>query len=191
MESPYEDEMGRLCTAFETMRKTLLENNRELWRQAEERKRLNAAFSHNLRNPITVLKGSIKLAKNSIQGQVQTGQIQDHLIRIEDYIRRIECYIETMSSVQKLEEFPVERTKMEWESLLLQLRLSLIHILADTAIAASAKLAKQLGAFPKCNTEEIMSTPYFLANTTEMTRELVRKYGLRNSQLLTLSLIHI
>lgn len=122
MESPYEDEMGRLCTAFETMRKTLLENNRELWRQAEERKRLNAAFSHNLRNPITVLKGSIKLAKNSIQGQVQTGQIQDHLIRIEDYIRRIECYIETMSSVQKLEEFPVERTKMEWESLLLQLR---------------------------------------------------------------------
>ena len=59
--------------------------------------------------------------------------------------------------------------------------------MADTAIAASAKLAKQLGAFPKCNTEEIMSTPYFLANTTEMTRELVRKYGLRNSQLLTIA----
>ena len=59
--------------------------------------------------------------------------------------------------------------------------------MADTAIAASAKLTKQLGAFPKCNTEEIMSTPYFLANTTEMTRELVRKYGLRNSQLLTIA----
>lgn len=59
--------------------------------------------------------------------------------------------------------------------------------MADTAIAASAKLAKQLGSFPKCNTEEIMSTPYFLANTTEMTRELVRKYGLRNSQLLTIA----
>lgn len=59
--------------------------------------------------------------------------------------------------------------------------------MADTAIAASAKLAKQLGAFPKCNIEEIMSTPYFLANTTEMTRELVRKYGLRNSQLLTIA----
>lgn len=59
--------------------------------------------------------------------------------------------------------------------------------MADTAIAASAKLAKQLGAFPKCNTDEIMTTPYFLANTTEMTRELVRKYGLRNSQLLTIA----
>lgn len=59
--------------------------------------------------------------------------------------------------------------------------------MADTAIAASAKLAKQLGAFPKCNADEIMTTPYFLANTTEMTRELVRKYGLRNSQLLTIA----
>ncbi len=59
--------------------------------------------------------------------------------------------------------------------------------MADTAIAASAKLAKEKGAFPKCNVDEIMSTPFFLANTTEKTRELVNKYGLRNSQLLTIA----
>lgn len=60
-------------------------------------------------------------------------------------------------------------------------------VMADTAIAASAKLAKELGMFPKCNVEEIMETPYFQANTTERTKELVRKYGLRNSQLLTIA----
>ena len=59
--------------------------------------------------------------------------------------------------------------------------------MADTAIEASAKLAKEEGAFPGCNVEEIMSTPYFLENTSEKTRELVRKYGLRNSQLLTIA----
>ncbi len=59
--------------------------------------------------------------------------------------------------------------------------------MADTAISASAKLAKELGTFPKCKVEEIMETPYFLANTTEGTKELVRKYGLRNSQLLTIA----
>ena len=59
--------------------------------------------------------------------------------------------------------------------------------MADTAIAASAKLAKEKGAFPKCNVDEIMSTPFFQANTTEKTRELVNKYGLRNSQLLTIA----
>lgn len=59
--------------------------------------------------------------------------------------------------------------------------------MADTAIAASAKLAKELGTFPKCNIEEIMATPYFQANTSQKTRELVKKYGLRNSQLLTIA----
>lgn len=59
--------------------------------------------------------------------------------------------------------------------------------MADTAIASSAMLAKELGAFPECQVEEIMATPYFLANTTEKTKDLVRKYGLRNSQLLTIA----
>ena len=60
------DEMGRLCAAFEGMRGELLKTNRLLWQQAEERKRLNAAFSHDLRNPITVLKGTVKLMRQGI-----------------------------------------------------------------------------------------------------------------------------
>ncbi len=59
--------------------------------------------------------------------------------------------------------------------------------MADTAIAASALLAKEQGAFEACCVEEIMTTPYFLANTSEETRELVKEYGLRNSQLLTIA----
>lgn len=58
------DELGRICAAFEMMRKELLKTNRELWQQAEERKRLNVAFAHDLRNPVTVLKGSVKLMKS-------------------------------------------------------------------------------------------------------------------------------
>ena len=38
-----------------------------------------------------------------------------------------------------------------------------------------------------CNIGQVMETPYFQANTTEKTRELVKKYGLRNSQLLTIA----
>ena len=59
--------------------------------------------------------------------------------------------------------------------------------MADAAIAASARLARDKGAFPACCVEEIMETPYFMANTTEKTRDLVGKYGLRNSQLLTIA----
>lgn len=59
--------------------------------------------------------------------------------------------------------------------------------MADTAIAASSLLAKEKGAFPKCNTKEIMSTPFFKFNTSAPTREIVKKYGLHNSQLLTIA----
>lgn len=59
--------------------------------------------------------------------------------------------------------------------------------MADAAISASAKLAKEQGTYPGFNKEEVMSTEFFLANTTEHTRELVRNYGLRNSQLLTIA----
>lgn len=60
-------------------------------------------------------------------------------------------------------------------------------LMADTAIAASAMLAKEKGPFPKYEQENILSTPYFQANTSEGTVELVKKYGMRNSQLLTIA----
>lgn len=94
------DELGQICAAFETMRLELLKTNRELWQQAEERRRLNAAFAHDLRNPITVLKGSIRLLRqNPSDGQA--------LDRLENYTLRIERYVEAMSSIQRLEQMPV------------------------------------------------------------------------------------
>ena len=95
------DEMGQLCAAFEEMRSELLKSNRLLWQQAEERKRLNAAFSHDLRNPITVLKGSVKLLRQGIQDE-------QAIDRLESYTLRIEQYVEAMSSVQKLEQLSVK-----------------------------------------------------------------------------------
>ena len=60
-------------------------------------------------------------------------------------------------------------------------------VMADAAVAASALLAKEKGRFSGCKVEEIMETPYFLMNTAEETRALVKEYGLRNSQLLTIA----
>lgn len=59
--------------------------------------------------------------------------------------------------------------------------------MADTAIRESAMLAAREGAYPKCDKEAVLTTPFLLQNTSEETRELVAKYGLRNSQLLTIA----
>ena len=92
-----QDEMGQLCAAFESMRRELLQTNRLLWQQAEERKRLNAAFSHDLRNPITVLKGTVKLLRQGIPDE-------QAVERLEGYTLRIEQYVEAMSGIQRLEQ---------------------------------------------------------------------------------------
>lgn len=96
------DELGQLLAAFETMRKELLKSNQEMWRQAEERKRLNAAFSHDLRNPVTVLKGTVKLLRQDIHDD-------QALDRMENYTLRIEQYVEAMSGIQRLEQLPIQK----------------------------------------------------------------------------------
>lgn len=100
-----EDELGQLLSAFETMRKELLKSNQEIWRQSEERKRLNAAFSHDLRNPVTVLKGTVKLLRQNVNDR----QVLD---RLENYTLRIEQYIEAMSSIQRLEQLPLQKKEI-------------------------------------------------------------------------------
>lgn len=104
------DELGQLCVAFDTMREELLKSNQELWRQIEERKRLNAAFSHDLRNPITVLKGTVKLLR---QGTADKQTID----RLESYTQRIEQYVEAMSSIQRLEQMPLRVSECSYSLL--------------------------------------------------------------------------
>lgn len=102
------DEMGRLCASFETMRTALLANNRELWRAIEERRRLNAAFSHDLRTPLTVLRGYADFLKDYVpEGKVGEQKLLSTVSTMSGQISRLESYVRTMSEVQKLEDIGV------------------------------------------------------------------------------------
>lgn len=63
---------------------------------------------------------------------------------------------------------------------------NIAFIMANTAILTSSKLAKYNGCYPKYKTC-IMDSEFFKNNTNEKTKEHVSKYGLRNSQLLTIA----
>ena len=68
--------------------------------------------------------------------------------------------------------------------------LSLIHQVGRTmineALRQSALLAKENGTFPKYNAEAVLSSPFLISNADDDVLELIREYGLRNSQLLTI-----
>lgn len=108
--APASDELQQLCAAFESMRKALLANHRALWRQSEEQKRLNAAFAHNLRNPVTVLKGTIRLLE-------RTPDDPELLKQLGLYTLRIEQYIEAMSSIQSLDHILPRKEEVSFCSL--------------------------------------------------------------------------
>ena len=99
-----------MCHAFEIMRQELEQNNKKMWNSIEERKRLNAAFAHDLRNPITVLKGSVKFLD-------QDPADKRALERLGTYTARLEQYVEAMSSVQRLEQLPVQAADVALELL--------------------------------------------------------------------------
>ncbi|MDE7293140.1 MAG: HAMP domain-containing histidine kinase [Oscillospiraceae bacterium] len=99
------NELGALCRAFNEMRNALFENNREMWHSLEERKRLNSAFSHDLRTPLTVLRGYGEfLEKYGSQGKISEEKQQEVLQKMLGQISRLENYTVKMSSISKLEE---------------------------------------------------------------------------------------
>jgi signal transduction histidine kinase len=139
-----QDELGRLCLAIEDMRLELVKNTRELWRQMEERKRHNAAFSHDLRNPITVLKGSAKILKKGLSsGTLSSQSAQDSVSLIEEYTGRIETYIDAMSSVQRLEELPCSPQKTSLETVTKELSDSIQLLTMDSGIKIEEQFEKR------------------------------------------------
>ena len=60
-------------------------------------------------------------------------------------------------------------------------------IMADVAIRTSAYLAKDFGPYNKFKPEALDKNLYFIANTREETKMAVKRFGLRNSQLLTVA----
>lgn len=60
-------------------------------------------------------------------------------------------------------------------------------IMADVAIGTSAYLARDFGPYNKFKPESLNTNLYFIGNTRGETKRAVQRFGLRNSQLLTIA----
>ncbi len=99
------NEIGLVCDSFESMRESLVETNLRNIKIIEESKRLNAAFSHDIRTPITVLKGYVELLSGYLpQGKLSREKESEILDLMAAQVSRLEHYAVSMSSVQKLED---------------------------------------------------------------------------------------
>ena len=123
VEVPEKNEFGELCLSFEKMRVALKENNIEMWRQVEERKRLNAAFSHNLRTPLTVLKGQSEILSKYVP-KMSEEKIIETAETMKRHIIRLETYVNTMNDLQRLEDVEVKKELVDVKELEHQMRIT-------------------------------------------------------------------
>lgn len=128
-----DNEFGKLCASFEKMRIALRDNNLEMWRQIEERKRLNAAFAHDLRTPLTVLKG-----QSEMLSQYAPKMSEDKIISTAEmmkrHIIRLETYVNTMNDLQRLEDVEIKKELVFVKDIEKQMRIT------GTAVCTVKKL---------------------------------------------------
>lgn len=121
-----QDELGELCRAFETMRGELVKNNRYMWGLVEERKKINAGIAHDLRTPITVIKGYSEYLDRNAGKENMTG---DGIREIAGYINqaavRLEEYADSVREVQALEDMRLEYGEVLLGSFLEEMRAQL------------------------------------------------------------------
>lgn len=104
------NELDALCASFEVMRGELERANRSMWRAAENRRKVNAAFAHDLRTPLTVLKGrSELLSAAASSGALDSGSVAGAAEAMQRQVTRLERYVESMRDLSALDDYRVDR----------------------------------------------------------------------------------
>ena len=102
----------------------------KMWRQVEERGRLNAAFAHDLRTPLTVLKGYNEMLQTS--EHIQTKEIAATMGK---HICRMETYVSSMSNLHRMED-----TQPDYKPVSLQSFLSSLYESAKIVCTQNGKM---------------------------------------------------
>ncbi len=131
LDYPKQDELGRLCGAFETMRQEIVKNNTELWNMVEERKKLSASVAHDLRTPITVISGySEYLRRNISKNNCSQEQITEIISYIENAAQRLKAYADSVRNIHMLENLNLEYADTDLSALATEIS-SALQVIAD------------------------------------------------------------
>lgn len=156
-----QDEMGQLCAQFERMRAQLAENNRQMWRMVEEERALRAAVAHDIRSPLTVLKGyqemMLEFLSEEASGEEEReklsqarnrnkaerpgkDQLQEMLEEGMRQIERMDSFIENMRKMTGLERRELCCSPVEAESFRKQIEKEARMLGKDSDLACSVNM---------------------------------------------------
>lgn len=130
-----DDELGQLCRSMEKMRKELRHNNKTLWETLRQRKLLNTSVAHDLRTPITVLRGYLDfLEKNIPQDRLTEEMLMDTVSSMQGAVLRLERYAECVRDVEKIESIEIKREQQDMVSLLKEMESNICQLEDDKKV---------------------------------------------------------
>lgn len=104
------DELGRLCNAFECMKNEIYMSNCKMWNMLQERKALTASISHDLRTPITVINGYLDYLDKASRKQIITEEALHSTIKqMKGAIQRLKRYVDCVKDIQKIEDVEIKK----------------------------------------------------------------------------------
>lgn len=99
------DEFGMLARDVENLRETLKKDKLNQWKMGEEQRKINAAFAHDIRTPLTVMNGYTEFLKKYVpQGKVTQQMLLEKLDRILAQGDRLLSFSRTMTTLQTMEK---------------------------------------------------------------------------------------
>ena len=105
--------MGQLCRTFEQMRREVVADREELWRRIEDQKEINAAFAHDMRTPLTVLRGYTELLyRYAPEGKISEEKLLSTLKLMSEHLKRLEDYTKTMRQIRSFEEIEPQKLQI-------------------------------------------------------------------------------
>ena len=105
-----DDELGKLCNAFECMKHEIYMSNRKMWNMLQERKALTASVTHDLRTPITVINGYLDYLEKASRKQIITEEaLYSTIKQMKGAIQRLERYVDCVKDIQKIEDVEIKK----------------------------------------------------------------------------------
>lgn len=138
------DEMGHLCREFDRMRGQLLENNRNLWHMLEEERALRSAIAHDIRSPLSVLKGYQEMLLDYFpDGTISREKTVEMLREGMKQLRRMDAFIDAMQKMNSLRQRQLKGDEISLPRLEQELRSEFAILGKEKRICLSASAAAE------------------------------------------------
>ena len=136
-----DDELGELCCSMEKMRSELWQKQKALWESLEQRKLLNASVAHDIRTPITVLKGYLDYLEKMIpQDKLTEDMLLDTVSSMQGAVNRLEQYVDCVRDVEKIENIEIEKRPENVKRLLDEMRSNAQQLETNKEILISSNI---------------------------------------------------